>query len=197
MHEIVRRDCKRDKFCAFVHSHSDGDPMRDDLFDALSAYKRVDSGGRHRNNIGEGVEDKIDFLSQYKFSIAAENQSQPGYTTEKIVDAFMAGGIPIYWGDPLITSEFNPTAFINCHDFTSLDEVVAYVKKVDGDDELYRRMLAESILNDKDYIEKKKKELENFLVNIFETPLSEARKNAPYLHKREHLKKLRLFIPRI
>jgi hypothetical protein len=29
------------------------------------------------------------------------------------MDAFMGGGIPIYWGDPKITEDFNEKAFIN------------------------------------------------------------------------------------
>lgn len=37
-------------------------------------------------------------MRRYKFTIAFENQSYPGYVTEKIADALMAGTVPIYWG---------------------------------------------------------------------------------------------------
>lgn len=34
------------------------------------------------------------------------------YVTEKIVNAFLAGAIPIYWGSPFVLKMFNPRAFI-------------------------------------------------------------------------------------
>lgn len=51
--------------------------------DALSQYKLVDSGGRHRNNVGGLVKDKYEFDLSYKFSIAFENSSYQEYLTEK------------------------------------------------------------------------------------------------------------------
>lgn len=41
----------------------------------------------------------------------------------------LAGTIPIYWGNPDISREFNSASFINCHDFPTLDDAAAYVKK--------------------------------------------------------------------
>ena len=78
------------KFCAMVVSSGAGHKNdRDTLFDALSEYKKVDSGGKYRNNLpdGKGVADKNAFLSDYRFSIAAENSLHNGYITEKIMDA--------------------------------------------------------------------------------------------------------------
>lgn len=95
------------KFCNFVVSN-DFSQVRNEFFAALAAHRRVDSGGAYANNIGGPVEDKLAFQKGYKFSIAYENSSTPGYCTEKIVDAFAAGTVPIYWGDPLVKEEFNP-----------------------------------------------------------------------------------------
>ena len=50
-------------------------------------------------------ETKRAFIKDYKFTIAFENQSYPGYTTEKILDAFRARTVPIYWGNPRITGK--------------------------------------------------------------------------------------------
>ena len=36
-----------------------------------------------------------------------ENSADPGYCTEKIVDAWAAGAVPVYGGDPLVKQEFN------------------------------------------------------------------------------------------
>jgi len=43
-------------------------------------------------------ENKIETISNYKFCICAENVEYDGYVTEKIIDCFIAGTIPIYFG---------------------------------------------------------------------------------------------------
>ena len=72
---------------------------REKFFDKLNTYKKVDSGGRHRNNIGHFVANKHEWLQNYKFNLCFENASFPGYLTEKLFDAYNAGCVPIYWGD--------------------------------------------------------------------------------------------------
>lgn len=138
------------EFCSFVVSNSDADVFRDKLFETLLGYKSVDSGGRYRNNIGmpNGVEDKLVFQSKHKFSIACENASYPGYTTEKIMEAFAAGTVPIYWGDPLVAECFNEKSFINCHNFSSINEIVKEVIRIDNDDDAYINMLKTPALID-------------------------------------------------
>lgn len=73
---------KNRKFCNFVYSNLAAKD-RIVFFNKLSHYKRVDSGVRSENNLGYFIDDKIKFLSEYKFSIAFENSLYPGYTTEK------------------------------------------------------------------------------------------------------------------
>lgn len=99
----------RQKFCAFMATNGGGEhtKIRDDFFEILNAYKRVDSGGRWKNNIGGPIGDryanfrdsKLKWLRNYRFHICFENSSYPGYLTEKLFDAYAAGCIPIYWGD--------------------------------------------------------------------------------------------------
>lgn len=142
-------DFEAKKFCNFVYSNGrDAIKDRDSFFYKLSAYKQVDSGGGHLNNVGGPVEDKISFQKNYKFSIAFENASVNGYTTEKILHAFAAGTIPIYYGNPKIAEEFNPKSFINCHNYDSFDAVIEHVKQVDQDHELYERYIREPIFVD-------------------------------------------------
>lgn len=86
------------KFCSFVVSNGRANSIRSEIFDILSAYKKVDSGGKYKNNIGFRVENKHNFLSSYKFNIACENSSTNGYITEKLFDAKIANTIPIYYG---------------------------------------------------------------------------------------------------
>ena len=125
---------------------------RIEFFKKLSSYKPVDSGGRFLNNIGSpiqtGVESKLNWMRNYKFSITFENSNYPGYTTEKLMHALITDTIPIYWGNPLAGLDFNPKAFINCHDFNSFDEVIELVKEIDQNDSLYREYLSQPYLKD-------------------------------------------------
>jgi len=132
-------DRKR-KFCAFVVSN----PLcrtRNDFFRRLSRYKPVDSGGKVLNTLGHRVGDKFAFLADYKFTIAFENESHPGYTTEKIVEPMLVDSIPIYWGDPLVGRDFDTRSFLSAHDSPSLEDLVERVVAVDRDPGLHRTLL--------------------------------------------------------
>lgn len=128
------------EFCSFVYSNCFAQDLRTQIFEKLSKYKKVNSGGRYRNNIGGAVADKKAFQAKHKFAIAFENTSYNGYCTEKIMEAFAAGCIPIYYGDPQVALDFNPASFINVHDFGSLEEVIDRVKEIDSDIEKYLMM---------------------------------------------------------
>jgi hypothetical protein len=139
------------KFCCFLVSNERA-VERIDLFHRLSQYRRVDSGGKVLNNIGyqvgNTIEEKLDWMSQFKFSIVFENSSYPGYTTEKLFDGFLSNTIPIYWGNPKVNLDFNPAAFINCHDFNNFDEVVAFVQALDQDPMNHAQYLHQPYLPD-------------------------------------------------
>ena len=158
----------KDCFCNFVVSNkNDANPIRKEIFERLSDYKRVESGGRLYNNQPDGqrVKDKRKFQEKSKFSIAFENSSTNGYSTEKIMDAFAAHTVPIYWGDPKISEIYNENAFINCNNFKSIDEVIKRVIEIDNNDDLYKHMLYTQAFNDSEMI---KKELsEEYFVSFF------------------------------
>lgn len=109
-------------FCAVFASHDVGN-TRAPLYDVLATYQPVHSYGAWRNNCpsdnsrGDEVNRsarKIARLQQYAFNLAAENVSEPYYTTEKLSEPLLAGTVPIYWGDPLVSaSPFNPVKFID------------------------------------------------------------------------------------
>jgi alpha(1,3/1,4) fucosyltransferase len=158
----IRRDAltqlkpkyEKKKFCAFLASY-DVEP-RNTFFDLLCKYKRVDGLGKSKKNT-DVSEDRdnlwyydsaVEKYKDYKFVICFENTSKDGYVTEKIVNAMLAGAIPIYWGDPNVTKHFNPKSFINVHDFKDLSAVVDQVKEIDENDQLYKAMLAEPWLAD-------------------------------------------------
>ena len=56
---------------------------------------------------------KLALLRKYKFVFAIENYISNGYQTEKLYDAYLAGCIPIYLGDPNINEIFNKNSMLN------------------------------------------------------------------------------------
>jgi GR25 family glycosyltransferase involved in LPS biosynthesis len=135
---------KREKFCAFVVSNPIC-PIRNDAFRRLNQYKAVSSGGAYENNIGGqlhlkypgggcGDISKHHFFAAHKFTISFENSQSPGYLTEKLLHAKMAGCVPLYWGD--VTTDFNPNSFINLSNMGSAESIVDIVKKVESHPEM-------------------------------------------------------------
>ena len=71
---------------------------------------------------------------------ACENQTYPGYVTEKPLQAYLAGAVLILYYSPsegVNSSEINKKAMIYAGDFTSEDDRVEYIKKIDQDNQLY------------------------------------------------------------
>jgi len=139
------------KFCNFLYSNKRAE-KRIEFFNNLQKYRNIDSGGKVLNNLGytidKDINEKLKFLSEYKFTIAFENSAHPGYTTEKILHAFLSGSIPIYWGNPLVAKDFNPKSFINCHDYNNFDEVIERIIEIDNNYDLYQKYLNEPALSE-------------------------------------------------
>lgn len=169
------------KFCNFIYSNKkNADPIRDKFFFELSKYKKIDSGGRLYNNIGGPVENKRTFLSAYKFTIAFENSSVNGYTTEKVIEPMMVNSIPIYWGNKLIERDFNVSSMIIVQDEHDFDRAIDEIKFLDQNDEAYLSKLREMWFireNEKNYWLNM---LMSFLDNIFQQPLEQAKRCPKY-----------------
>lgn len=149
------------RFCNFLYSQPNR--IRERFFDLLSAYKPVDAPGARKNNMpplsdhrnpilsrmaADWPAQRLEFIKNYKFTIAFENASYPGYATEKLWHTLLCGSVPIYWGNPLAFRDFNPRCYINVHDFSSLEAVVERVVQVDSDPELYLSYFSEPPLAD-------------------------------------------------
>jgi len=183
----------RKKFCNRVVSNPYAAGKRDEMYKALDAALGVDSGGRYRNNVGGPVKDKIAFERQYRFTLAFENCSTNGYTTEKIFQAFAGDTVPIYWGSRSIKEEFNPESFIDCADYPDIPTAVEAIREIWEDDERYLKMmkapmapegfLAAKYL-DPDYAE-------SFLLNIFEQDKKEAIRRSMVYIGRDYQKRLK------
>lgn len=164
------------KFCSFVYSNNKySDCIRTDFFHILSKYKRIDSGGKLLNNMNGRVDDKLNFIKDYKFNIAFENSVLDGYTTEKIMEPMSVNSIPIYWGNPSISKDFNPKSFINAADFDSLEELAEYVAYLDKNDDAYIEKLKEPWLHDESMLGWRDN-LKDFLFHIIDQNPQNAKK---------------------
>ena len=75
---------------------------------ARKLQNSVDLYGRGINSI----EKKEEGLDDYMFSVVIENGQYSGYFTEKIIDCFATGTIPVYHGDPSIGKIFDMNGII-------------------------------------------------------------------------------------
>jgi hypothetical protein len=145
--QLIKSSIKK-KFAAAVISNNrtgSTDFFRLEFINELNKYKKVDLGGTYNNNVGK-IKDKIKFLRNYKFSIAMENSEGDGYLTEKIIDSFESGTIPIYYGDYMVEEYINPKAYILIRNKKDLKKKIEYIKKLDNNDKLYKKILNENLL---------------------------------------------------
>lgn len=137
---LPRRMDIRERFACFIHSNTV--PHREQFVRNLMRYKQVDCPGSSLRNMSLLVprESTIKFMSGYRFAVCFENAYGDGYVTEKIVQAFLAGSVPIYWGDPLVVEDFNPGSFINAHAFSRFEELIEFVAWVDQNTTAYNSL---------------------------------------------------------
>lgn len=173
------------KFCNFIYfnDHSGiGTKIRMDFCKKLSKYKTVDCPGKVLNNMKSELSvrhssnwgrSKLEFIRNYKFTIAFENSSSPGYITEKLQQPLIANSIPIYWGAPDVALDFNAKGFINCHDFANFDDVIEYIIYLDNNNEAYLEMVNQPPMHPDFDFENDK--LDDFIINIIENGTRQAK----------------------
>jgi hypothetical protein len=119
------------------------------LLDALIHHGiQVDNAGRYKNNVGYTVPGSysdppiLAFQQKYKLVLAFENSELDDYITEKIVNPFRAGTIPVYFGSQRIAEYFNPKRFVQV---TSIEETVSKIQRLLSDPTHWLEMVNEPI----------------------------------------------------
>lgn len=121
------------------------------LMSMIYSWKSWTQGHRLRHQLAgliEGLElfgtgankplkSKDEGLADFQYSIVIENTYNPMYFTEKILDCFATGTIPIYWGCPNIGDFFNDKGIISFEKVEDLEEIF---KKLE-DPEYYNKLL--------------------------------------------------------
>ena len=140
------------KFCNFIVSNTH--PIeRKQFFLELSKHKFIDScGAVLKNWTGEPAppfssDEYHTFLNDWRFVICFENLKVDYYLTEKLINAYLGGCIPIYWGCPQIKEFINEKAILLLEDFTpeSIDKLIERVMELENNSELYAKMHSEPL----------------------------------------------------
>ena len=121
-HKIYKKD-KNVSIVASAKQYTEGHIMRHNI---VNRYKSLFDGIK----CGDPVEPKIKWHDVYRYTVAIENSPIRGYFTEKIIDCFRTGTIPIYYGDSEIENYFDPNGIIK---FNSVDELEDILSKCDED----------------------------------------------------------------
>jgi hypothetical protein len=134
----------RKKFCvAFIGKAY---PFRMQSIAAISALGKVDVfGGIARNSGKKAALKKYETSQEYKFVFAFENDLFPGYVTEKAIEAWATGAIPLYWGsDP--SGYLNQDAMINLANYQNLEQFTKRIGEVSNDPQVWQSIASQPIL---------------------------------------------------
>jgi hypothetical protein len=134
------------KFCSIVFSALY--ELRSKAVAKLSEYKSVDVYGKYGLPLQYGEKNKLNVVSDYKFSLCFENAIYPGYFTEKLLHAKVSGTIPIYYSDLAFVGDFNSKCCLNVHEI-GLDSLYEKVIEIDNDENLYNQILNQPLFNEK------------------------------------------------
>lgn len=89
--------------------------------ESISKFKgNIDVYGRGYNPIDY----KLEALKDYAFSLTIENTNKDYYFTEKLIDCFVTGTVPIYWGCPSIGDYFNVDGMIIFENMSDLSYIM-------------------------------------------------------------------------
>jgi hypothetical protein len=82
------------------------------------------------------VEHKIQALKDYRYSIIIENVKSPDCFTEKLIDCFITGTIPIYYGAPGIDEFFNIKGMYIFDNLQDLHKIISQCSEEDYNNKL-------------------------------------------------------------
>jgi len=129
----------RQQFAAAVIGNPE--PMR---MRAIRELSKVGEVGLYGSVFNNPVKDKMEVLKNYTFNICFENDLYPGYVTEKVIESWSAGSIPLWWGlDP--QGYINPKAIVNFAEL-GFDQGISYVLDLMANPDKVKAMQSEPIL---------------------------------------------------
>jgi len=104
---------------------------------AVGHRLRHEVANRYRDSmdlLGNGyraIGNKTEGLAPYRYSVTIENCKINSYFSEKLLDSFLTGTVPIYWGCPRITDFFDPAGIISFDTSDDLGEILKSLSEED------------------------------------------------------------------
>ena len=163
------KNATRSHFLAYAHQYCQ--PYRESVYDSLvelssqihtekpdalsschgshpetshKDFRRFMEKGANRSYV-EGHSD-VNYFGDYRFILCMENTFAEGYITEKILNVFSAGSIPIYYGGgQQLFDIFNPRSFIY-YDVNHPRRALELIKHLERDKGAYTSMLSQPVL---------------------------------------------------
>ena len=140
---------------------------------------RVSAGGRCHGGLqeyeklpkdGKSWEQAYQMYDEFKFGLVMENANVTGYVTEKILNAFLGGAVPIYSGTTDVFKIFNEDAFL-FYDPRDPQATVSKVRYLLGNSTAYQKIAEQPIMSTEQFNEyfslrgdgKLKKDIRKFL----------------------------------
>ena len=114
----------KNKLTSFIYSDKqflEGHKMRYKIAEYIKGKDYDISSYGHGCN---PIEKKADALKDYCFSISVENSSADNYFSDKILDCFVTGTVPIYWGCPNVFDYFNKDGILYFNTIEELEEIL-------------------------------------------------------------------------
>ena len=124
-----------------MNNHSWGSLARRrfDIAHALSHFVPVHANAAMRagapansqvsyHDVPAGFGHKLSFVGRFTHHLCFENETFPGYLTEKLFDPLFVGAVPLYAGDPLATEWFDSDSFVDCIHFDA-EEIASEVRR--------------------------------------------------------------------
>jgi hypothetical protein len=147
LNKIYRNIWEKNKICSLISSNKQtttGHKLRHTIVNYLKGQQRFDFidiyGGNYlplefsqtkaynkEHSMQDVSNKKILGIRDYMFSIVIENCKKDYYFTEKIVDCFLTGTIPIYYGCPSICNFFNEKGILV---FNTPDECYSIIESL-------------------------------------------------------------------
>lgn len=100
---------------------TEGHRFRHEISKRLSQKHKIDMWGSGY----KPFDSKLPPLSDYYFTVSVMNSKIDNFFTEVIVDNFMLGTVPIFWGCPNINEYFDERGIITFDTIDELDEILS------------------------------------------------------------------------
>ena len=113
------------KLLSFLFSDKQWNPyhrLRHRIYEIIKTYPNINFFGSGCNN---KIQNKIDSLKDYRFSIIIENSQEDDYFTEKLLDCLLTGTVPVYVGSNKIENYFNTKSIIRFNDPEQLPDIIS------------------------------------------------------------------------